>query len=44
MNRAVFLGREGVLNRGVNRLGQLFAPFSPAELDILPGMPDACPK
>lgn len=41
MNRAVFLDRDGVLNRGVRRDGSLFSPSSVAELEVLPGVPDA---
>jgi D-glycero-D-manno-heptose 1,7-bisphosphate phosphatase len=37
----VFLDRDGVLNRGITRDGQLWAPFSLADLEILPGVPDA---
>ncbi len=41
MNRAVFLDRDGVLNRGVTRDGRPWAPFSLAELEILPGVAGA---
>jgi D-glycero-D-manno-heptose 1,7-bisphosphate phosphatase len=41
MTRAVFLDRDGVINRGVLKEGQPFAPFSMAEFEILPGVPDA---
>jgi D-glycero-D-manno-heptose 1,7-bisphosphate phosphatase len=41
MTRAVFLDRDGVLNRGVTRDGRPWAPFSLTELEILPGVPDA---
>jgi D-glycero-D-manno-heptose 1,7-bisphosphate phosphatase len=41
MNRAVFLDRDGVLNRGVRRDGKLFSPSSVEELEILDGVPDA---
>jgi D-glycero-D-manno-heptose 1,7-bisphosphate phosphatase len=38
---AVFLDRDGVINRGVVKDGQPFAPFSLAEFQILPGVPEA---
>lgn len=41
MNRAVFLDRDGVLNRGVTRDGRPWAPFSLSELEILPGVAEA---
>jgi D-glycero-D-manno-heptose 1,7-bisphosphate phosphatase len=41
MNRAVFLDRDGVINRGVVREGKPFAPFSLEEFEILPGVPEA---
>jgi D-glycero-D-manno-heptose 1,7-bisphosphate phosphatase len=41
MRRAVFLDRDGVINRGVFKAGQPFAPFSLSEYDILPGVPEA---
>jgi D-glycero-D-manno-heptose 1,7-bisphosphate phosphatase len=41
MNRAVFLDRDGVLNRGVVKAGKPFAPFSIDEFQILPGVADA---
>jgi len=41
LNRAVFLDRDGVLNPGVTRDGRPWAPFSLAELAILPGVPEA---
>ncbi len=39
--RAVFLDRDGVINRGVVRDGKPYPPDSLAELEILPGVPDA---
>jgi D-glycero-D-manno-heptose 1,7-bisphosphate phosphatase len=39
--RAVFLDRDGVLNRAVVREGKPYPPDSVADLDILPGVPDA---
>jgi D-glycero-D-manno-heptose 1,7-bisphosphate phosphatase len=41
VNRAVFLDRDGVLNRGVLREGQQFAPLGVDELELLPGVPEA---
>jgi len=39
--RAVFLDRDGVLNRAVVRDGKPYPPDSVAALEILPGVPDA---
>lgn len=39
--RAVFLDRDGVLNRGVSRGGTPWAPRSLAEFSLLPGVPGA---
>src|SRR5450759_1504047 len=39
--RAVFLDRDGVLNRAVVREGKPYPPASVAEVEILPGVPDA---
>jgi len=44
VTRAVFLDRDGVLNRAIIRDGLPFAPTSIAELEILPGVPDALPR
>src|SRR5262245_27570356 len=44
MRRGVFLDRDGVLNRGVVRDGKLSAPFTPAEFEIAPGVPEALEK
>jgi D-glycero-D-manno-heptose 1,7-bisphosphate phosphatase len=41
MRRAVFLDRDGVINRSLVRDGKPFAPVSMAELEILPGVPQA---
>ena len=41
MRRAVFLDRDGVLNREIVRNGHATAPFTLAEVEILPGVPDA---
>jgi len=42
--RAVFLDRDGVLNRSVVRGGKPYPPASVAELEILPGVPEALRK
>jgi D-glycero-D-manno-heptose 1,7-bisphosphate phosphatase len=39
--RAVFLDRDGVINRAVVRNGKPYPPASIAELEILPGVPEA---
>src|SRR5450759_1845986 len=39
--RAVFLDRDGVLNRAVVRDGKPYPPSSVAEVEILPGVPEA---
>jgi D-glycero-D-manno-heptose 1,7-bisphosphate phosphatase len=41
MRRAVFLDRDGVLNRAVVRDGRPYPPASLAQLELLPGVPDA---
>jgi len=41
VNLAVFLDRDGVLNRAITRDGKPWAPFSLDELEILPGVPEA---
>ena len=41
LRRAVFLDRDGVLNRTFLREGQMRPPASLAELEILPGVPEA---
>ena len=40
--RAVFLDRDGVLNAGVVREGKPHPPASVSEVEILPGVPEAC--
>lgn len=42
MRRAVFLDRDGVLNRAIVRAGRPYPPATPEELEILPGVPEAC--
>ncbi len=44
MRRAVFLDRDGVLNRAVLREGKPYAPSTLAELRVLAGVRDACRK
>ena len=39
--RAVFLDRDGVLNRAIVRDGKPYPPASPEELKILPDVPKA---
>ena len=39
---AVFLDRDGVINRARIRDGQPYPPTSLAEFEILPGVPEAC--
>jgi D-glycero-D-manno-heptose 1,7-bisphosphate phosphatase len=41
---AVFLDRDGVINRPLIRDGHPFAATSLAEFEILPGVPEACAK
>lgn len=41
MRKAVFLDRDGVITREIINNGQARAPFTVAEVDILPGVPDA---
>src|SRR6266545_7501008 len=40
--RAVFLDRDGVLNRGVMVEGRLHPPRAVEEVEILPGVAEAC--
>src|SRR5271165_6554246 len=40
--RAVFLDRDGVINRPVVREGKPYTPSSLVEFEILPGVPKAC--
>ena len=39
---AVFLDRDGVLNRAILREGKPYAPMSPEDLVLLPGVKEAC--
>lgn len=40
--RAVFLDRDGVINRALTREGQPYPPHSLEEFEILPGVEEAC--
>jgi len=40
-HRAVFLDRDGVINRAFVRDGKPYPPSGPEELEILPGVPEA---
>lgn len=42
LQRAVFLDRDGVLNRALLREGKPYPPRSVSEFEILPGVTDAC--
>ncbi len=44
VRRAVFLDRDGVINRSLERDSKPFAPRSLAEFQILPEVPAACAK
>lgn len=44
MRRAVFLDRDGVINRAIVREGKPFPPSGMDELEILPGVEDALEK
>jgi D-glycero-D-manno-heptose 1,7-bisphosphate phosphatase len=44
MTRAVFLDRDGVINRAIERDGKPFAPTSYREFEIYPEVPGACAK
>jgi D-glycero-D-manno-heptose 1,7-bisphosphate phosphatase len=44
LHRAVFLDRDGVINRAVERAGLPYPPACLAEFEILPGVPAACAK
>ena len=41
MRQAVFLDRDGVINRAVVRDGKPYPPASLGEMEILPGVPEA---
>jgi len=42
MRRAVFLDRDGVLNRAIVRNGTPYPPSGLAEFEVLPGVVEAC--
>jgi D-glycero-D-manno-heptose 1,7-bisphosphate phosphatase len=42
MNRAVFLDRDGVINRAVVRGGKPYPPATVEEFELLPGVEEAC--
>jgi D-glycero-D-manno-heptose 1,7-bisphosphate phosphatase len=44
LKRAVFLDRDGVINRALTRDGKPYPPTSLSEFEILPGVPEACAK
>jgi D-glycero-D-manno-heptose 1,7-bisphosphate phosphatase len=44
LKRAVFLDRDGVINRAITRDGLPFPPMSLSDFEILPGVPEACAK
>ena len=44
MRRAVFLDRDGVINRALERDCKPYPPRNLAEFEILPGVPEACAK
>jgi D-glycero-D-manno-heptose 1,7-bisphosphate phosphatase len=44
LKRAVFLDRDGVINRALVRDGFPYAPTHFSEFEILPGVPEACAK
>ena len=41
MKRAVFLDRDGVINRAIVREGKPYPPKDLTELEVLPGVPEA---
>jgi len=44
MRRAVFLDRDGVVNRAVLREGKPYPPATLSDLRLLPGVREACGK
>ena len=44
LRAAVFLDRDGVINRALVHDGKPYPPSSLAEFEILPGVPEACAK
>jgi D-glycero-D-manno-heptose 1,7-bisphosphate phosphatase len=44
MRRAIFLDRDGVINRAIVRGGKPYPPANLTELEILPGVAEACQR
>ena len=44
VKRALFLDRDGVINRALMRDGRPFAPSALKDFEILPGVPEACAR
>ena len=44
MRRAVFLDRDGVVNRAVLREGKPYPPATLSDLRLLPGVREACSR
>lgn len=44
LKRVVFLDRDGVINRALERDGKPYPPSTLAEFEILPGVPEACAR
>lgn len=44
MNRAVFLDRDGVINRPIIRDGRPYPPLGVEEFELLPGVVEACAR
>lgn len=44
LRRAVFLDRDGTLNRQVVRAGKPYPPATLAEFELFPGVPEACAR
>jgi D-glycero-D-manno-heptose 1,7-bisphosphate phosphatase len=44
IRRAVFLDRDGVINRALTRDNKPYPPTTIAQFEILPGVPEACAK
>jgi D-glycero-D-manno-heptose 1,7-bisphosphate phosphatase len=44
MKRAIFLDRDGVLNRSIVRAGKPYPPVCVEEFELLPGVADACAR
>ena len=44
LRRAIFLDRDGVINKSIIKDGLPFPPMSLGDFEILPGVPEACQK